>query len=108
MLCARGADALDAAAADLVAAGKPRASIVTVAADVSTRRRANASSRPPSMPSARIDILVNNVGKAGGGDIVSTLDAEWQGAHRSDALSGDSHVASRRAAHAARTAAASS
>jgi 3-oxoacyl-[acyl-carrier protein] reductase len=28
----------------------------------------------------RIDILVNNVGKAGGGDIVSTLDAEWQGA----------------------------
>ena len=28
----------------------------------------------------RVDILVNNVGKAGGGDIVSTPDAEWQSA----------------------------
>jgi 3-oxoacyl-[acyl-carrier protein] reductase len=28
----------------------------------------------------RIDILVNNVGKAGGTDIVSTSDADWQGA----------------------------
>jgi 3-oxoacyl-[acyl-carrier protein] reductase len=28
----------------------------------------------------RLDVLVNNVGKAGGGDIVSTPDAEWQGA----------------------------
>jgi 3-oxoacyl-[acyl-carrier protein] reductase len=28
----------------------------------------------------RIDILVNNVGKAGGGDVVSTPDAEWQSA----------------------------
>ena len=28
----------------------------------------------------RVDILVNNVGKAGGGDIVSTPDAEWHSA----------------------------
>ena len=28
----------------------------------------------------RVDILVNNVGKAGGGDIVSTPDEEWQSA----------------------------
>ena len=62
--------------------------VLAVAADVSTaggRRRP--SSRRAIERFGRLDILVNNVGKAGGGDIVSTPDEEWQSAHRSDAVS---------------------
>jgi 3-oxoacyl-[acyl-carrier protein] reductase len=80
VLCARGADALKAAAAALVARGRPAASIATVAADVATPDGAERVVRAALDAFGRIDILVNNVGKAGGGDIVSTLDAEWQGA----------------------------
>jgi 3-oxoacyl-[acyl-carrier protein] reductase len=80
VLCARGADALAAAAAVLVARGRPAASILTVTADVATPDGADRVVRAALDKFGRIDILVNNVGKAGGGDIVSTLDAEWQGA----------------------------
>ena len=80
VLCARGADALDAAAAALVARGRPAASILTVTADVATPDGADRVVRAALDAFGRIDILVNNVGKAGGGDIVTTLDAEWQGA----------------------------
>jgi len=80
VLCARGADALAAAAAALVARGRPAASILTVTADVATPDGADRVVRAALDKFGRIDVLVNNVGKAGGGDIVSTLDAEWQGA----------------------------
>src|SRR6476646_4350185 len=80
VLCARGADALATAAAALVARGRPAASILTVTADVATPDGADRVVRAALDKFGRIDILVNNVGKAGGGDIVSTLDAEWQGA----------------------------
>ena len=80
VLCARGADALAAAAAALVARGRPTASILSVTADVATPDGADRVVRAALDKFGRIDILVNNVGKAGGGDIVSTLDAEWQGA----------------------------
>ena len=40
----------------------------------------SASSSAPSRRFGRLDILVNNVGKAGGGDIARTSDAEWQSA----------------------------
>ena len=80
VLCARGAEALEAASAALLARGRPAASILTVVADVATPEGADRVVRTALDAFGRIDILVNNVGKAGGGDIVTTLDAEWQGA----------------------------
>jgi 3-oxoacyl-[acyl-carrier protein] reductase len=78
-LTARGVDALDRAAADLGAhAGRDR--VLAVAADVSTEAGAGEVVARTIERFGRLDILVNNVGKAGGGDIVSTSDADWQGA----------------------------
>jgi len=76
VLNARGADALERAAGAL--GGGDR--VFTVAADVATPEGAADLVDRGLGHFGRIDILVNNVGKAGGGDIVSTLDAEWQGA----------------------------
>ena len=81
-------------------AAAPAASILTVDADVATPDGAERVVRAALATFGRIDILVNNVGKAGGGDIVSTLDAEWQGAIDQTLFPGDPHVAPRRAAHA--------
>ena len=78
-LTARGVDALDRAAAELgAAAGRDR--VLAVAADVSTEAGAADVVRRTVERFGRLDILVNNVGKAGGGDIVSTSDADWQSA----------------------------
>lgn len=79
-LCARGSDALVAAASALVEEGRDPADILTVVADVSTDDGAAAVVDQTIERFGRVDILVNNVGKAGGGDIVSTSDADWQGA----------------------------
>ena len=79
-LCARGADALRAAQAAVeAAAGRPGA-VTSIVADVSTTQGAEAVIVHAMKTFGRIDILVNNVGKAGGTDIVSTPDAEWQSA----------------------------
>src|SRR5262249_47808754 len=75
VLCARGREALEAAAASLA----PRA-VATVVADLSTPAGAAGVVERAIGAFGRVDVLVNNVGKAGGGDIVTTLDAEWQGA----------------------------
>jgi 3-oxoacyl-[acyl-carrier protein] reductase len=80
VLCARGADALQAAAAALVARGRPAASVLTVPADVATPDGAERVVRAALDAFGRVDILVNNVAQAGGRDIVSTPDDEWQGA----------------------------
>jgi 3-oxoacyl-[acyl-carrier protein] reductase len=80
VLCARGGDALGAAAASIAARGREASSIATIAADVSTPAGAEAVVARAIGAFGRVDVLVNNVGKAGGGDIVTTLDAEWQGA----------------------------
>ena len=86
VICARGQASLDEAAATLRRA-EPSAStdgrddaVVAVQADVSTPEGAEAVVRAALDRYGRIDVLVNNVGKAGGGDIVSTPDAEWQSA----------------------------
>jgi 3-oxoacyl-[acyl-carrier protein] reductase len=79
VLCARGAEALAAAETTLTQA-RPGAKVTAIAADVSTSAGADKVVAGAIGAYGRVDILVNNVGKAGGGDIVSTLDAEWQGA----------------------------
>jgi len=77
-LCARGAEALAHAAASLHAARSD--DVLAVPADVATEAGAAVVVARTVERFGRIDILVNNVGKAGGGDIVSTSDAEWQSA----------------------------
>ncbi len=54
--------------------------MLAVEADVSTEAGAAAVVTTAMDRFGRVDILVNNVGKAAGGDIVSTPDAEWQSA----------------------------
>ena len=78
-LTARGVEALERAADELRAsAGRDR--VIAVPADVSTEAGAAVVVSRTMERFGRLDILVNNVGKAGGGDIVSTSDADWQSA----------------------------
>ena len=79
-LCARGADALQAAASRLrTLAGRDDA-VLTVAADISTPEGAASVVARTVETFGGLDILINNVGKAGGADIVSTTDDEWMSA----------------------------
>jgi 3-oxoacyl-[acyl-carrier protein] reductase len=76
MLCARGAEALASAAALLQGGDRVR----TVVADVSTPAGAERVVADTIGAWGRVDVLVNNVGKAGGAGIAATPDEEWQGA----------------------------
>jgi 3-oxoacyl-[acyl-carrier protein] reductase len=78
VICGRTADALERARTSLATSAAAR--VVAVQADVSTADGCATVVARAIDAFGRVDILVNNVGKAGGGDIVSTLDAEWQGA----------------------------
>jgi 3-oxoacyl-[acyl-carrier protein] reductase len=78
-LTARGSEAL-AAAASAIAADAGRDRVLAVTADVSTAEGAEAVVRGTLERFGRLDILVNNVGKAGGSDVVSTSDADWHSA----------------------------
>jgi 3-oxoacyl-[acyl-carrier protein] reductase len=80
VICARGREALDAAARTLEQSAGRRDAVLAVEADVSTAAGAETVVRAAIDRFGRVDILVNNVGKAGGGDIVSTSDADWQSA----------------------------
>jgi 3-oxoacyl-[acyl-carrier protein] reductase len=80
VICARGADALAAARDQLAAEAGGADRVLAVTADVSTPEGAASVVDAAVRTFGGIDILVNNVGKAGGGDIVSTPDAEWQSA----------------------------
>jgi 3-oxoacyl-[acyl-carrier protein] reductase len=77
-LCARGADDLDHAARAVADVGA--AEVLAVPADVSAPDGAESVVARTMDRFGTVDILVNNVGKAGGGDIVSTSDADWQSA----------------------------
>ena len=78
-LCARGAEALDRAAAELRTV--PQApQVITVAADLSTAEGAEKVVSATLEAFGGVDILVNNVGTAKGTDIVNTADGEWQDA----------------------------
>ncbi len=78
-ICARGRERLDAAASELrgeSAADRVRA----VQADLSTAEGVATVVDRTVEAFGGVDILVNNVGRAGGGGIVETGDAEWDAA----------------------------
>ena len=81
-ICARGEGALSQAAADLQALDGVNgpARILAVAADLSTAAGVEAVVARTVETFGGLDILVNNVGKAAGSDLLGTTDAEWQAA----------------------------
>jgi len=79
-ICARGEAALSEAAAALARVATRRDAVLAIPADVSTPAGAEAVVNGTIAKFGSVDVLVNNVGKAGGGDIVTTPDDEWQSA----------------------------
>ena len=79
VLCARGSDALRTAARE-IGASRGDEAVLAVEADVSTPAGAETVVAQAMARFGRIDVLVNNVGKAAGGDVVATSDEEWQSA----------------------------
>ncbi len=79
VICARGVERLEAASATLRAARAPE-DVLAVQADLSTGEGVETVLRRTVDAFGGIDILVNNVGRAGGGGIAETTDAEWQAA----------------------------
>jgi len=80
VLCARGAETLAEAALEVEAAAKRPGMIATVQADVSTEAGVDLVISKAVDAFGGLDILVNNVGKAGGSDLLGTTDADWQAA----------------------------
>ncbi|MCE2514180.1 MAG: SDR family oxidoreductase [Acidobacteria bacterium] len=79
VICARGVERLEAASATLRAA-RASEDVLAVQADLSTGEGVETVLRRTVDAFGGIDILVNNVGRAGGGGIAETTDAEWQAA----------------------------
>jgi 3-oxoacyl-[acyl-carrier protein] reductase len=80
VICAREQAALGAAETALRSAARRDEAVIAVQADVASAEGAKSVVDRTMSRFGRVDILVNNVGKAGGGDIVSTSDADWQAA----------------------------
>ncbi len=79
-LCARGAERLDDATAELRSLAAADDRVISVTADLSSSSGVATVVDRTVTAFGGIDILVNNVGRAGGGDIVETPDGEWQAA----------------------------
>jgi 3-oxoacyl-[acyl-carrier protein] reductase len=79
-LCARGEERLAEAALEVEAAAKRPNLFATVQADVSTTDGVERVIEKAVNTFGGIDVLVNNVGRAGGADLLDTSDAEWQAA----------------------------
>jgi 3-oxoacyl-[acyl-carrier protein] reductase len=79
-LCARGAEQLAAAAVEVEAVARRPNLIMTVQADVSTPDGIVLVVERAVERFGGLDILVNNVGRAAGTDLLDTTDAEWQAA----------------------------
>jgi len=77
-LCARGDERLRDAASEVAAAGGDAAAVLAVPADVSRPEGVQMVVDRTAAAFGGIDILVNNVGLAGGGGLLETSDAEWQ------------------------------
>jgi len=79
-ICARGPEQLAAAAIEVEAVARRPNMITTVQADVSTAEGIETVIDRTRERFGGLDILVNNVGRAGGTDLLDTTDAEWQAA----------------------------
>jgi 3-oxoacyl-[acyl-carrier protein] reductase len=77
VICARGEEALQSAAATLRSLAGRDDAVLAVNADVSQAAAVEHLVHETVAAFSRIDIVVNNVGKAGGTDIVGTTDEEW-------------------------------
>jgi 3-oxoacyl-[acyl-carrier protein] reductase len=79
-ICARGGERLAEAALEVEALARRPNMVLAVQADVSTPAGVELVIARTADAFGGLDILVNNVGKAGGTDLVGTSDAEWQAA----------------------------
>jgi len=79
-ICARGGERLTEAAAELRAAAGADERILDVQADVTTAEGVRAVVDRAVERFGGLDILVNNVGLAGGGTLLDTSDEQWQAA----------------------------
>ena len=79
VVCARGRERLDAAAAQLQGESAEDR-VLAVQSDLSTAEGVATVVDRTVEAFGGVDILVNNVGRAGGGGIVETADQEWEAA----------------------------
>jgi 3-oxoacyl-[acyl-carrier protein] reductase len=79
-LCARGAELLAEAALEVEAVARRPNMVLAVQADVSTPPGIELVVSRTVEAFGGIDVLVNNVGRAAGSDLLGTTDAEWQAA----------------------------
>ena len=79
-ICARGPEQLAAAAVEVEASARRPNMVMAVQADVSTADGIALVVDRTVETFGGLDILVNNVGRAAGTDLLDTSDAEWQAA----------------------------
>ncbi len=75
---ARGEEALSHAALELAAVAAAPAEVLAVRADLATAEGIAAVVEATIARFGGVDVLVNNVALARGGDVVTTTDADWQ------------------------------
>jgi 3-oxoacyl-[acyl-carrier protein] reductase len=79
-ICARGSERLAEAALEVEAVARRPGMVLPVQADVSTAAGIELVMARTEESFGGVDVLVNNVGRAGGADLLDTSDQEWQAA----------------------------
>jgi 3-oxoacyl-[acyl-carrier protein] reductase len=79
-ICARGAERLAEAALEVEASARRPNMVAAVQADVSTSAGVELVVARTVETFGGLDILINNVGRAAGADLLDTSDADWQAA----------------------------
>lgn len=79
-LCSRGQVQLDKAAEDVKRSAGSSDRVLTVKADLTKSADVTSVIEQAATRFGGLDILINNVGKAGGGGILETSDDDWQSA----------------------------